>query len=211
MKNRLYFDIETAPQPLDQLEKAMPEFDAGGTLKDPDKIKAKLVEKREKWIADAALSPVTGQVLCIGLIDANVFRVIAEPTEAETLKYFWDIFESAIGDNCEILGFNIDDFDLPFLYGRSYATAVKIPRVIGGLNYRRWHWNEAIIDLRTIWQLGSRQREGSLDVVSKLCGGGGKNGDGSKFAGLWALNRAEALSYLENDLNQIKIVGEKLL
>ena len=73
--NTILFDIETAPLPESELAALVPPFDPAevrtGNLKDPDKIAAKLAEAeanhRRDFIERAALDPLTGRVLAIGL------------------------------------------------------------------------------------------------------------------------------------------------
>jgi len=59
-----------------------------------------------------------------------------------------------------------------------------------------------------MWQLGNREAEGNLDMVSRFLGGKGKTGDGAEFAGLWAEDKEKALEYLHNDLEQTKLLYE---
>ena len=70
--NYTVFDIETGALPLAELEAIMPEFEPSKVLKDPEKIKADIEAKRAEWIDRAALSPVSGQVLAIGYIGADM-------------------------------------------------------------------------------------------------------------------------------------------
>ena len=65
-RHTITFDIETEGLPESELLAIMPDFKPNGTLKDPDKIAADLAKKKAEWIEKAALSPLTGRVLCIG-------------------------------------------------------------------------------------------------------------------------------------------------
>jgi hypothetical protein len=200
--NYTVFDTETSALPIDQLIPRMPRFEAAANLKDPDKIRASIEAKKKAWIDDAALSPVTGRVLCIGTLNESNFswgRGI-ELDEAGQIYDFWDFADSFLSIHNQLVGFNCNSFDLPFLVKRSWKLGVKVPRMVGGWTGRYWNWNEDIIDLRLIWQLGDRQAGGGLDEISKFFGEAGKAGSGKDFAALWESDRLKALAYLEQDL-----------
>ena len=74
--NTLIFDIETGPLPENELLAMMPAFDPAdvksGNLKDPAKIAEKIAEAeanhRRDFIGRAALDPLTGRVVAIGVM-----------------------------------------------------------------------------------------------------------------------------------------------
>ncbi len=204
-----YFDIETGPLPDEELTAMIPPFDPAevktGNLKDPDKIAAKLQEAEVNHIANArdkaALSPLTGKVLAIGLETDGAATLLAFEHEWETLNEFWLIYAST---HAMFVGFNINSFDLPFLIKRSWKLGVPVP---GGVRNGRW-WGDRFHDLRDEWQMGDRMARGSLDAVCKFFGVEGKNGNGKDFARLFELNRDAALEYLENDLRMTRRAHE---
>ena len=219
--NRLIFDIETAPLPEAELAAMLPPFDPAevrtGNIKDPDKIAAKIAEAetnhRREFAERAALDPLTGRVLAVGILQnaergsRNAeFRVIAHDDEAALLREFWQACRGEMGRVNELIGFNSNAFDLPFLFRRSWKHRVPVPF---GLRRGRY-WSEQSIDLRDAWQLGDRQARGSLDAIAKHLGVGAKNGEGKDFANLWASDRAKAIEYLRNDLELTARVAEVL-
>lgn len=197
--NATIFDIETGPLPIETLIEHMPKFEAPANLKDPDKIKAAIEAKKQEWLDGAALSATTGRVLAFGYMTTDFF-IICPEDEVVLLKMVWEFVDNYISAGRKLAGFNIFQFDLPFLTRRSWALGVPIPRIIGGWTGRYWNWSEDIIDLRPIWQLGDRQAHGSLDDISKFFGLAGKSGSGKDFAELWAKDRDKAIEYLKNDL-----------
>jgi DNA polymerase elongation subunit (family B) len=233
----IYFDIETGPLPENELAALLPPFDPAevktGNLKDPEKIAAKLAEAeanhRREFIDRAALDPLTGRVVAIGLLIASPhpspfpsaerekeagsesqphheFKIIGHDDEAATLKEFWQVCQGDMGRINEMIGFNSNQFDLPFLIRRSWKHRVPVPHGIR----RGRYWSEQMIDLRDLWQLGDRQARGSLDAVAKHLGVGSKNGDGKDFAKLWETDREKAIEYLRNDLQLTARVAEAL-
>jgi predicted PolB exonuclease-like 3'-5' exonuclease len=210
----IYFDIETGPLPEDQLVALMPPFDPGevktGNIKDPDKIAAKIAEAKanhkRQFLEDAALDPITGRVVAIGVWSDEGFHVIGHDDEAQILREFWELARGRMGYPERIGGFNVCGFDLPFLFRRSWKHRLQIP-----IGIRRGrYWSEQVIDLREVWQMGDRNARGSLDAVAKHLGVGAKNGDGKQFAELWQTDRPKAVDYLRNDLMLTARVAEAL-
>jgi hypothetical protein len=212
----IFFDIETGPLPESELAALLPPFDPAevktGNIKDPEKIAAKIAEAEANHKRDfmdrAALDPLTGRVLAIGLINAATggFSVIGHDDEAKILAEFWDVCRGDKGRINQMVGFNTYQFDLPFLIRRSWKHRVPVPFGIR----RGRYWDDHMIDLRDGWQLGDRQARGSLDAIAKHLGVGEKNGDGKEFAALWLKDRAKAIEYLRNDLELTAKVAEVL-
>ena len=214
--NTIIFDIETGPLPESELAALLPPFDPAevktGNIKDPDKIAAKVAEAeanhRQEFIERAALDPLTGRVVAVGLLypDSGEFHVIGHEDEAATLREFWDVCRGEQGRIHQLVGFNTHLFDLPFLIRRSWKHRVPVPFGIR----RGRYWADEMLDLRDGWQLGDRQARGSLDAIAKHLGVGAKNGDGKAFAELWASDRAQAVAYLRNDVQLTAKVAEVL-
>lgn len=205
MPHSIVFDIETGPLPETQLKELMPEFEAPANLKDPEKIKAAIESKRKAWIEDAALSPLTGEVLAIGLWIDGTYVIISEPaTEAMMLHEFWDAIQDSNGGH-HIVGWNCRLFDIPFLIRRSWKFRVTVPLTVRGKRY----WESQITDLRDVWQCGDRQAPGSLDAVAKHLGIGSKTGSGKDFANLWKSDRPKAIEYLKNDLDMTAEIAKR--
>lgn len=195
------FDIETGPLPDDQLIK--PDFHAPKNYIDPAKIAAYIQECQRKYMEGLALSPLSGQVLVIGILDNDGFRAITG-TEKEILGQFWRYAESVVIGSGQLVGFDSNRFDLPFLFRRSWYHHMKPSPILRAGRY----WSPHCVDVREMWQLGNREAEGNLDMVSRFLGGKGKTGDGAEFAGLWAEDKEKALEYLHNDLEQTKLLYE---
>lgn len=212
----IFYDIETGALPETELAALLPPFDPAevktGNLKDPDKVAAKLAEAeanhRRDFLEKAALDPLTGRVVAIGLLypDSGEFVVIGHDDEAATLREFWETTKGEMGRINEMVGFNSNAFDLPFLIRRSWRHRVPVPFGIR----RGRYWSDEMVDLRDAWQLGDRQARGSLDTIAKHLGVGAKNGSGADFAALWQSDREKATEYLRNDLQLTARVAEAL-
>jgi len=202
----IVFDVETGPLAESELSALLPPFDPAevktGNLRDPAKIAEKIAEAeanhRRDFVDRAALDPLTGHVVAIGLLypDSGEVDVIGQVNEAETLREFWDVCRGEMGRVNQMIGFNTHAFDLPFLIRRSWKHQVAVPFGIR----RGRYWADEMVDLREAWQLGDRQARGSLDSIARHLGVGAKNGEGKAFAELWQSDRKRAEAYLRNDL-----------
>jgi 3'-5' exonuclease len=225
--NTIYFDIETSALPETELAALVPPFDPAevktGNIKDPEKIAAKIAEAqanhRREFFEKAALDPLTGRVLAVGVLTRTphpdplpsaereeTFFIIGHDDEAQTLREFWELCRGEMGRINEMVGFNTHAFDLPFLIRRSFKHRVPVPFGIR----RGRYWGDEMVDLREIWQLGDRQARGSLDSIARHLGVGMKNGDGGAFAELWRSDRAKAVEYLRNDLELTAKIADAL-
>jgi hypothetical protein len=250
----IVFDVETGPLPEADLAALMPVFDPAevktGNLKDPAKIAEKIAEAEANHHRDffdkAALDPLTGRVVAIGVMmfesmagegplergmrsaecgvgestphpdplpgrggegmENGRFFIIGHDDEARTLREFWAAMRGDMGRLNPLVGFNIFNFDLPFLIRRSWKHRVPVP---SGIRRGRY-WSDQLVDLRDAWQLGDRQARGSLDAVAKHLGVGAKNGEGKAFAELWQSDRQKAEAYLRNDIELTAKVADAL-
>lgn len=230
----ILFDIETGPIPMAELESMIPPFDPAevklGNIKDPEKIADKMalaeINHRQSLIdraaldamtGRAALDAMTGRVLAIGyrplksdgnggLDYSGQFELIADDDESLLLKKFWQLVRGDMGRINPLIGFNICLFDLPFLIRRSWKHGITYP---AGLRRGRY-WSDQVVDLRDSWQLGDRMAKGSLDAISRHLGVGQKAGSGKDFHRMWATDRADAIHYLQKDVELTIQVAKRL-
>lgn len=205
-----FFDIETAPLCEEQLRADMPQFEPAKNLKDPEKIKADILEKEQRYIREAALNPITGSVLCVGILryvpaTGRMVFTHLEGEEEVILEQFWGMFSTGEFDQIPWVGFNTKGFDLPFLIQRSWHRRVALPQKL----FHGRYFSARFIDLMEVWQCFSRRHEFvSLDRLARFLGIGSKNGSGADFAKLWVENKPMALEYLQNDLSLIQQAAE---
>lgn len=227
------FDIETGPLPTSTLEPLLPEFDPSevklGNAKDPALVAAKIEAAREKhrsdFIEKAALDPLTGRVLAVGLLvfgpneervstDVAINANSSDGAEREILEGFWRVFEKSLtGERTFFVGHNSTDFDLPFLVTRSRVLGVKVPSLVVRRSGNRCSFSDRFIDTRTVFALGRdvRSMKTSLGHLCRLLGLGDKAGDGADFAGLVEAGRLEeAKAYLLRDIQLTAHLANRL-
>jgi DNA polymerase elongation subunit (family B) len=211
----IVFDIETGALPFGEL--VIPAFNPAdvklGNTKDPDKIAERIRQAEENHVTDyiknAALDALSGQVLCIGyLLDRNEPAILSSDADGEAamLRKWWELLD-AWERHTRIIGFNIKAFDLPFLIKRSWKHRVTVPYWIRNGRY----WNDLIVDLREVWQLGDNRAHGSLGAISRHLGLGEKTGNGADFANLWKTNRQAAIDYCLQDVKLTQQVADVLM
>lgn len=118
---KLVFDIETKASP-DAGE--FVSVQAPGNYKDPEKIREYIAEKKLEATEKAALDPDLGEIVAIGVsMDGDIQVMMGE--EATFLKEFWNLWSKS---DLQI-GYNIINFDIPYLLRRSMAHKVPAPSI----------------------------------------------------------------------------------
>jgi hypothetical protein len=213
--NTLVFDIETGGLPEEELkklyrEKSLDEFSADCDKRwKPETITAKYEEYKvsgwKEFVDRAALSPLTGRVLAIGIQKCEKVVVIGDgaETEPEILSIFWDVYKKYHANQGRIVGFNSNGFDVPFLTRRSWWHGVEVPESI--LDANRRYLSKTFVDLMAYWGVGNREFVGLGNLCQWFGLGQKPEGvTGAHFASLWLsgdpASRQAALEYLKNDL-----------
>ncbi len=146
---RFFFDIETIPA-------------------EPSKrnlIKAISKRKKEDVFEKTALDGNFGRIFCIAYIKEPPKKSsasIISGSEKEILAKFWKLVRNAD----LLIGHNILDFDLRFIYKRSIVHGVKPTR---DLNFARYR-SRPIYDTMREWEKWSMGSKTSLDTLSKILG-----------------------------------------
>lgn len=241
----LVFDIETGPLPWPEIApfyeppEHLPPWDDGmvkyGQMKDPakraekyaevkriymDKLNCEardLEEHRAKWASEAALSPVTGCILAIGLRREDRSAIIGADgeTEPEILEAFWKTFRRYNASNGRLVGYCSNLFDFGFIVWRSYKHQVEVPSSAWDKSGRYPCYT--FVDLiDRLPKRGFEETRRGLGHVCRWLGLGDKPEgiDGGMFASLWRAgtddSRGAALAYLENDLEMTWRLAERM-
>jgi len=213
MRPRNFFDIETGPwsgaKPFDWSTVKL------GNLKDPDKIKAKRAEAAREYEDKLALSPMTGEILAIGIHDHKEGYSVIEGGEKEILKQFLPWLQDALQACEQVVGWNIQGFDLPFICRRACLNGLGqlIPAHLLD-NGRFWH--SSIQDLMKVWMYGQYQDYTKLDDTAEFLGFIGEEQviSGKQFAEYYKgtpEQRTIALDYLKDDVDKLQYVADRIL
>ena len=151
----LSLDIETMADAGRVANLPEPETDA--RLVDPAKIKAAKEKAKAKQIAQAALSPLTGRVICCGLFSGNqgdslcpTLTNVSDANEATLLQF---VFGQIAVEGVRLVTFNGNHFDLPFIYRRAmilgiYPANFRAPPLTA---WTKRYDNARHVDLISVW------------------------------------------------------------
>ena len=212
------FDIETAPD-FAAAEKL---WKAPSRLKDP----AKIADAKAEYLAEAALSPLTGRIVIIGLIGIEAMPEYLEGPEKAIIEAFWDIFAAnhyAAHRFCFWSGAgNAGHFDIDYLVTRSRILGIPVPATVRNGRF----YGSRIVDLASEFLLNRTGEYLSLtnageifhlydEGVTPACTR--KRPDdaitGAGFAMAYAngATRQAALDYLANDLHLVYHLARAIL
>lgn len=167
------------------------------------------VEHWEKYRANAALSPMTGRILVIGIRENGVARVLVARTDEEEkaiIAEFLAYVAEVMAGGGVIEGFNTDQFDLPFVFRRGLKYRLNVHLLRNGR-----YWHPIFRDLLAVWQAGDRTKFISLNTLAEYLGTRTrKNGDGRYFYVVFAEDPDKAIAYAKNDLVMTEEVGEAM-
>lgn len=206
----IFLDIETEPLPLATLQRNMPKFSAPSNWKDEAKIAENVAKQESDWIAKAALSPMTGRVLAVGLIDDEKYWDFTDEVESNLLETTWAMLTHHGAYTEPVAGWNLLGFDLPFLVKRSWICGVPVPKTTLETYKGRSYFNPQFHDLMLKWGMGDRHSK--LDDVLTALGLENKRDlDGRLFYELYRNGQeAEALAYLERDVTALRDIHTRI-
>lgn len=219
----IYLDIETIPAQRDDMRALAAEgVRPPGTLRKAESIAA--WERDERPAAELAAVQATsfdgglGQLVVIGWAIGNAasqsvqVATLGEDSEARALRAFFEdirvVHDSHSGMRPVVVGHNVIDFDLRFLWRRAVVLGVRPP-----LWWPRdpKPWGDAAHDTMTLWA-GARERI-SLDKLCRILGLEGK-GDGPTGADVWPMVQAgrmdEVAAYCRADVDRVRAVYRRL-
>ena len=172
MVRRIFVDIETLP----------PDRDAS-TISLPEEVTACSDEEFRRLALDGDF----GRVLTIGVIVEQNEQVIHRGLlgrerqtmmfhldEARTLRGFWKLLRGFNVSRDLVVGHNVFDFDLPFLYKRSVIQRVRPTVELPFTRYR----SQPIFDTMHQWNKWSPRKFVSLDRLAKVLGLESSKGQG---------------------------------
>lgn len=131
----LGLDIETVgnhgPR-LEQWIETQQEYKLGN-VKDPEKIKAKLEEKKEELRRKAGLTWWTGKIVSVAVVSKDSTYKFSGHNEQQILRELSNFFSGLDShETHELWAKSGDIFDFPFLRGRYMANQLAIPSILKG-------------------------------------------------------------------------------
>lgn len=209
------FDIETGSLPEEKILDIAGEFNESnvktgnlGIEKAMEKILKAKTDHLSNLVEKAPLNAEYGVVLAIG-IKSGGEEIVLWGDEKKILSDFWSRVAHDYQENQTMwVGFNSQNFDLPFLLRRSFIVGAKVPSECVPVS-RFWDGN-FWKDLFEIWKAGNFKDSISLDRFCRACGLKGKNGSGKYFQQLFKEDREKALEYCLNDIRITYQLAERI-
>lgn len=208
---KLYYDIETEGLPPEQIAPLMPEFEAGGNVKDTAKIQAQIEEKKKDWLDKTALKAITGKIVAVTIAKGNVEPEFHDGSEQFLIEFLLRELKAAISLNDNTYAWNAHGFDLLFLCQRAAVHNIQAFADLTSNRGGRFYWREQLIDPKLVWANYSPDHTGtSLKSVSCALGVGIKDGNGKDFAELLKTNPIEAEKYAKNDIALLRGIVQRM-
>jgi len=213
----LYLDIETIPA---QTDDAKARIAAGvkppGNLKKADSIAEWVKDKKEAAVEEAVsksgLNGAYGHVCCVGFaFNDEAAQTVSWPlqhsTEAETLRYL-STFLSTTNRVPVIVGHNVANFDIRFIWQRAMVLGIKMPS---------WFpkdakpWGDDVFDTMTAWA-GAKGMIGMDDLCAALGIPGKGDVDGSMVGQMFADGRHQDIAdYCKGDVERTRLIHRKMM
>jgi 3'-5' exonuclease len=224
MPKRYFIDIETIPpdeKVREQIAVELMRHCAENCQADPTSLL--VPEKIESEFRKLALSGEMGRVLAIGVIverDNEILHrgIIGRDRatrlfhldEARTLNGFWRLLKDFNTERDLIIGHNIFDFDLSFLYKRSIIHRVRPPVRLSFARYR----SRPIYDTMCEWNQWSFKGRVSLDRLAKalnLQSSKGQEIDGSRVYDYFCAGcHEEIAAYCMRDVELVRAIYRRM-
>lgn len=219
MTMHLYLDIETIPAQSEEVRKKIADsVKPPAQMKKAETIEAwerdQKPEAVEEAIAKTALNGAYGHICCIGfaLDDNDPSALLIRPEEAGEeyiIRRFFRRIEDGRGIHIpQIVGHNVANFDIRFIWQRCFALGIRVPS---------WFprdpkpWSFEVFDTMAAWA-GPRDFV-SLDTLCSALGIEGKGEiDGSMVGRMFGEGRYnEIAEYCRQDVERVRQVHRKMM
>ena len=171
MFRRVFVDIETLPPEKDSYEVVPEEV---MSCSDDEYRRLALDGDFGRVLTVGVIIEQDGQVTHRGLLGRERQTMMFHLDEARTLRGFWRLLKGFNIHRDQIVGHNLFDFDLPFLYKRSVIQRV---RPVVELPFTRYR-SQPIFDTMHQWNKWSPRKFVSLDRLAKVLGLESSKGQG---------------------------------
>lgn len=146
------------------------------------------MQEKKRLIFDietTSLNPFQGRIICISVMNPATKEIesCSEDDEVHILQWCMRLFNLVD----EVIGFNIDDFDIDYIIKRCLIKNVKISL-------------PEVVDLRLILGRGNKFSKGTMRLISSQMGFEANTFSGAEMLRLWdAKNFKEIKRHCEED------------
>jgi predicted PolB exonuclease-like 3'-5' exonuclease len=171
MVRRIFVDIETLPPDKDVSALAPEEVSA---YSDDEYRRLALDGDFGRVLTVGVIVEQDEQVIHRGLLGRERQTMMFHLDETRTLRGFWKLLKGFNVRRDQIVGHNLFDFDLPFLYKRSVIQRVRPAVELPFTRYR----SQPIFDTMHQWNKWSPRKFVSLDRLARVLGLESSKGQG---------------------------------
>ena len=164
MARRIFVDIETLPP--DKGGAGVGVREEIGSCSDEEFRRLALDGDFGRVLTVGVIVEQDGQVIHRGLLGRERRTMMFHLDEARTLRGFWKLMKGFSLSRDLVVGHNVFDFDLPFLYKRSVIQ--RVPPTVE-LSFARYR-SRPVFDTMHQWNKWSPRKFVSLDRLAKVLG-----------------------------------------
>jgi hypothetical protein len=172
MCRRIFVDIETLPPDKADYTPSVNEDVA--SCSDEEYRRLALDGDFGRVLTVGVIIEQNDQVIHRGLLGRERQTMLFHLDEARTLRAFWKLLRGFDLRRDQVVGHNLFDFDLPFLYKRSVIQRVRPAVELPFTRYR----SQPIFDTMHQWNKWSPRKFISLDKLAKVLGLESSKGQG---------------------------------
>lgn len=220
-----YLDIETIPgQRAGLRDEIAANIKPPGNMKKADTIAAWEANDKPSAIEEAwlrtAFDGTDGEIILIGFAHRDdSIAVVRAPTLGDERALIEEAFERmddvlVPGDNgrLTVVGHNVVDFDLRFIWQRAVIHGIKPP---DWMPFHRAPWDSAVFDTMFAW--AGAGRKVSLDRICRVLGVAtkgteiGEDMDGSRVWEFYSSGRLDELeTYCAGDVSRVREIFKRM-
>jgi hypothetical protein len=172
MARRIFVDIETLPPDRGASTRSLPDEVTACT--DDDFRRLALDGDYGRVLTVGVVVEDDDQITHRGLFGRERQTMMFHLDEARTLHGFWKLLKGFNVSRDLIVGHNLFDFDLPFLYKRSIVQRVRPSVELSFARYR----SQPVFDTMHQWNKWSPHKYTSLDRLARVLGMESSKGQG---------------------------------
>jgi predicted PolB exonuclease-like 3'-5' exonuclease len=213
LKTMLFFDIETCGR-YSSYEELLTNDPEGAHIWEKKSKRLQYGNPAKGWDEKVALFPEFGRIVCLsyGIWKNGDMAVstIQEEDEEKMMKLIAGLFHKAGSNGLSPTGWNIKNFDIPWVQRKLVMHGINVPQSISTHNKKPWE--VGIIDLKEMWKGFS-----SLDVTFEEAAYSlgiptpKDDIDGSQVhENYWAGNVERIKTYCEKDVKTMILLCEKI-
>lgn len=213
LKTMLFFDIETCGR-YSKYEDLFVKDPEGAHIWEKKSQRLNYETPEKGWSEKVALFPEFGRIVCLsyGIWKNGEMAVstIADDDEEKMMKLIAGLFHKAGKNGLQPTGWNIKNFDIPWVQRKLIMHGITVPQSISTHNKKPWE--VSIIDLKEMWKGFS-----SLDVTFEEAAYSlgiptpKDDIDGSQVhENYWVGNIERIKNYCEKDVKTMILLCEKI-